>query len=84
MRAELMPVGDKGVIAVNRILAIASPDSAPIRQAVKRAGEEGLVINMTYGLKTGAVIFLDSGHVALASLRPEEIVEQLRKQREAD
>ena len=84
MRAELMPVGDKGVIAVNRILAIASPDSAPIRQAVKRAGEEGLVINMAYGLKIRAVIFLDSGYVALASLRPEEIVEQLRKQREAD
>ena len=84
MRAELMPVGDRGVIAVNRILAIASPDSAPIRQAVKRAREEGLVINVTYGLKMRAVIFLDSGHIALASLRPGEIIEQLRKQREAD
>jgi hypothetical protein len=84
MGTELMPLGVKGVIAVNRIIAIASPNSAPIRRVVNRAREEGLVINMTYGLKIGAVIFLDSGHVVLAPSRPEEIVEQLGRQRGAD
>ncbi|MBC8263397.1 MAG: DUF370 domain-containing protein [Anaerolineales bacterium] len=84
MRTELMPLGDKGVIAVNRILAIASPDSAPIKRVVSRAEGEGLVINMTYGLKTEAVIFLDSGHIVLAPFSPGEIIERLRAWREAD
>jgi regulator of extracellular matrix RemA (YlzA/DUF370 family) len=84
MGTELMPLGDKGIVAVNRIIAIASPDSAPIKRVVSRAEEEGLVINVTYGLKIEAVIFLDSGHVVLAARGPGEIVEQLREQREAD
>ena len=84
MGTELMPLGDKGVIAVNRIIAIASPDSAPIRRVVSRAREEGLVINMTYGLKIEAVIFLDSGHIVLAPSRPGEIVERWRSWQEGD
>ena len=84
MESELMPLGDRGVIAANRILAIASPGSAPIRRVVGRAREEGLVINLTYGLKIEAVIFLDSGHIVLATSRPEEIVERLRSWREGD
>ncbi|MBC8263338.1 MAG: DUF370 domain-containing protein [Anaerolineales bacterium] len=84
MESELMPLGGKGVIATNRILVIASPDSAPIKRVVGRAREEGLVINLTYGLKIEAVIFLDSGHIVLATSRPEEIVERLRSWREGD
>jgi regulator of extracellular matrix RemA (YlzA/DUF370 family) len=84
MRTELVPVGDRGVIAVNRVVAIASPDSAPIKRVVHRAREEGLVINLAYGLKIGAVIFLDSGHVVLVTLRPGEIVERLRSWREGN
>lgn len=83
MGTEFMSLGDKGVIAVNRILAIVSPGSAPIRRVVGRAREEGLVINMTYGLKIEAVIFLDSGHIVLAPFGPVEIVERLRGWREA-
>jgi len=82
MGIELMPLGGKAVIAVDRIIAIASPDSAPIKRAVSRAGEEGLVINVTYGLKIEAVIFLDSGHIVLAACGPGEIVERLRAWRE--
>ena len=83
MGTELMPLGDKGVIAVDRVIAIASPDSAPIRRVVGRAREEGLVINMTYGLKIEAVIFLDSGHIVLAPFSPGEIIERLRAWRQA-
>jgi len=83
MGIELMPVGDRAVIAVDRIIVIASPDSAPIKRVISRAEGEGLVINVTYGLKIGAVIVMDSGHVVLASSRPEEIVEQLGRQRQA-
>jgi len=82
MGIELMPLGDKAVIAVDRIIAIASPDSAPIKRVVNRAEGEGLVINVTYGQKIEAVIFLDSGHIVLVPFCPEEIVEQLRVWRE--
>jgi regulator of extracellular matrix RemA (YlzA/DUF370 family) len=84
MGIELMPVGDKGVIAVNRIIAIASPNSAPIKRVVNRAREEGLVINMTYGWKIEAVIFLDSGHIVLAPSGPKEIMERWRDWRQGD
>ena len=66
-----------------RFLAIASPGSAPIRRVVGRAREEGLVINMTYGLKMEAVIFLDSGHIVLVPFGPLEIIERLRDWRQA-
>jgi hypothetical protein len=84
MRTELLPLGLGGVIAVNRVLAIANPNSAPIRRLVSRANEEGLVINMTYGRKIEAVIFLDSGHIVLAPFGPVEIVERLRGWRKGD
>jgi regulator of extracellular matrix RemA (YlzA/DUF370 family) len=82
MRSELMPLGAKGVIAVNRILVVANPHSAPIKRAVHRAREEGLVVNMTYGGKVESVILLDSGHVVLAPFGPGEIIERLRDWRE--
>ena len=82
MGSELMPLGDKGVIAVNRILVVASPNSAPIKRVVNRAREEGLVVNMTYGWKVESVILLDSGHIVLAPFGPGEIVERLRDWRE--
>jgi regulator of extracellular matrix RemA (YlzA/DUF370 family) len=78
MGIELMPLGGKAVIAVDRIIAIASPDSAPIKRVINRAEGEGLVINVTYGLKIGAVIFLDSGHIVLTACEPGEILERLR------
>lgn len=82
MGIELMPLGGKAVIAVDRIIAIASPDSAPIKRVISRAEGEGFVINVTYGLKVEAVVFLDSGHVVLAACGPGEILERLRAWRE--
>ena len=82
MKAELLHIGFGGVIAVNRILAIVGPDSAPIRRLIRQAKEEGLAIDMTHGRKTKAAIFLDSGHIALVALHPEAIVGRLRQQRE--
>ena len=61
---------------------VADPDSAPIRRVVSRAREEGLLIDLRYGRSSQAVLFLDSGHIALVALGPEEIVHRLRGQRE--
>jgi regulator of extracellular matrix RemA (YlzA/DUF370 family) len=80
VKAELLHIGFGGAIAANRILAVVSPDSAPIRRLIRQAKEKGLAIDMTRGRKTKAAIFLDSGHIALAALQPETIVGRLRQQ----
>jgi extracellular matrix regulatory protein A len=82
MRLELLHVGFGGVVAANRILAVASPDSSPIKRLVRTATEQGIAINMAHGRKTKSVIVLDSGHVVLAALQPETITSRLRQQRE--
>jgi len=82
MKLELLHVGFGGVVAANRILAITSPDSSPIKRLFRNAEEQGMIINMTHGRKTKSVIVLDSGHVVLAALQPETITNRLRQQRE--
>lgn len=84
MRAEMLHIGFGGVVAANRILAIISPDSAPIKRMVREANDAGRIIDMTYGRRTKSVIVLDTGHLALAALQPDTIVGRLRQQRERE
>ncbi len=79
MSAQLVRVGFGGIVAANRILAIVSPDSSPVRRLVQDARQRQLLIDMTHGRKTKAVIVLDSGHVATSALRPETIANRLEK-----
>lgn len=81
MRTELMTLGIGGVIAVNRVLAIANPRSTPIKQVIRRAREEGLLIDLRYGRSSQGVVFFDSGHIALVALAPEDIVDSLESGR---
>ncbi|MBI3733376.1 MAG: DUF370 domain-containing protein, partial [Chloroflexi bacterium] len=67
MKSEFVHVGYGGIVAVNRVLAIASPDSAPVKRMVRQANKDGRIINLTYGRKAKAVLVLDSGHIALAA-----------------
>ena len=82
MNVELLHIGFNGVIAANRILVIVSPDSAPVKRMIRMAHERDLIIDMTRGRKTKAAVVLDSGHVVLAALQPETLVNRLRQQRE--
>lgn len=63
----LWPVGLGGMVAPERVVAVGRYNSAPIRRAVRRAGEKGMLIDLTYGQACKWVIYLDSGHLALAS-----------------
>jgi regulator of extracellular matrix RemA (YlzA/DUF370 family) len=74
---ELVHVGFGGIVAANRIVAIVSPDSAPVRRLVHEARRRQMAIDMTYGRRTKAVIVLDSGHVAMAAIQPETIANRL-------
>lgn len=81
MSVELISVGFGGAVVASRIIAILSPDSAPVRRMMKQAEEDNRLIPMTYGRKTRSVIVLDTGHLALAALQPETIINRLRASR---
>ena len=73
MNTELVHIGFGNILAVNRVIAITSPNSAPTKRMVQEARKVGVVIDMTSGRKTKAVLVLDSGHVVLAAIAPETI-----------
>ncbi len=82
MAVELVHVGFGNIVALNRALAIMSPDSAPIKRMIQEARDKNTLIDLTYGRKTKAVIVLDSGHLVLAALQPETIAGRLSLRQE--
>ena len=76
---KLMNIGFGNIIAVERILAIVSPDSAPIKRMVQEAKDSKLAIDATYGRKTRAVIIMDTGHLVLSALQPETVAARVDK-----
>ena len=80
MRVEFLHVGFDNVVAANRVVAIVGPSSAPVKRMVQEAIVRNVVIDMTNGRKTKAVIILDSGHIALAALQPETIAGRMQTQ----
>jgi len=81
MVTELVHIGFGNILAMNRVIAIASPNSAPTKRTVQEGKNEGLLIDMTSGRRTKAVIITDSGHIILAALAPETIVGRLQASR---
>ena len=73
MSIDLVHIGFGNILAMNRVVAIASPNSAPTRRVIQEGRNKGLLIDMTSGRRTKAVIFSDSGHIVLAALAPETI-----------
>ena len=63
MDIKLVNIGFGNIVAANRIVAIISPESAPIKRIIQEAREKGMLIDATYGRRTRAVIVTDSSHV---------------------
>ena len=61
------------MVAASRIVAIVSPDSAPIKRIISDSREKGQLVDATYGRRTRAVILTDSGHIILSAIQPETI-----------
>ncbi len=81
MDTELVHIGFNNIIVMNRVIAIASPNSAPIKRIIQEGRNKGLLIDMTNGRRTKAVIISDSGHIILAALAPETIAGRLQTSR---
>ena len=70
---RLVNIGFGNLIAVERIVSIVSPDSAPIKRMVQDARDKGRLIDASYGRKSRAVIFTDSDHIILSAIQPDTI-----------
>ena len=77
MDIKLVNIGFGNIVAANRIVAIVSPESAPIKRIIQEAREKGVLIDATYGRRTRAVIEVDSGHVILSAVQPETVANRL-------
>ena len=65
------------MVSAHRIIAIVSPESAPIKRTVQEARDAGVLIDATYGRRTRAVIVCDSRHVILSAIQPETVAHRL-------
>ncbi len=83
MDTELVHIGFGSILVMNRIIAMASPNSAPTKRSIQEGRKKGVLIDMTSGRRTKAVIFSDSGHIVLAALAPETIAGRLQASRAA-
>lgn len=70
---RLINVGFGNMVSAGRLVAVVSPDSAPIKRLVKEARERGMLIDASYGRSTRAVLIMDSDHVILSALQPETV-----------
>lgn len=84
MDIKLVNVGFGNIISANRIVAIVSPESAPIKRIVSEGRDRGMLIDATYGRRTRAVIVTDSDHVILSAVQPETVRQRLHGKTNTD
>ncbi len=70
---QLVNIGFGNIVSAERIVAIVSPESAPIKRLIQEAKDEKTAIDATYGRRTRAVLIMDSGHIILSAVQPETI-----------
>ena len=70
---KLINIGFGNMISSARVLAIVSPDSAPIKRVIQEARERAMLVDASYGRKTRSVILMDTDHVILSALTPEQL-----------
>lgn len=77
MNIKLINIGFGNIVSANRIIAIVSPESAPIKRMIQEARDRGMLIDATYGRRTRAVIITDSDHIILSAVQPETVAHRL-------
>ncbi|HAQ55029.1 MAG: DUF370 domain-containing protein [Anaerovibrio sp.] len=71
MNIKLINIGFGNIVSANRVIAMVSPESAPIKRVMQDARDRGQLVDATYGRRTRAVIIMDSGHVILSAVQPD-------------
>jgi len=78
---ELVHVGFGNIVAINKVVAIFSPGSAPIKRMMQAGKSKELLVDLTTGRKPKAVLVMDSGHIVLVAIGPETIAGRLAASR---
>ncbi len=81
---KLINIGFGNMVSASRLVAIVSPESAPIKRIIQDARDKGSLIDATYGRRTRAVIITDSDHVILSAVQPETVANRLTERDDAD
>lgn len=78
---KLVNIGFGNTVVADKIVAIVSPDSAPIKRMVQEAKDNGTAIDATFGRKTRAVLIMDSDHIVLSAVQAETVADRIDKER---
>ena len=81
---QLVNIGYGNMASADRVVAVVSPDAAPIRRMIQDARDRGEVIDATCGHKTKAALIMDSGHMVLSPLMPETIAGRMNPRKETE
>ncbi len=81
---KLINIGFGNMVSANRLVAIVSPESAPIKRIIQDAKDRGTLIDATYGRRTRAVLITDSDHVVLSAVQPETVANRLSVEEDAE
>lgn len=81
---KLVNIGFGNMVNADRVMAVVSPESAPIKRIIREAEDKGCLINATFGRRTRAVIVMDSDHIVLSALQTETVAGRLGDIEEED
>jgi len=73
MSDEFINIGFNNIVSTNRIIAIISPESAPVKRIIGEARDGNMLIDVTYGRKTRSAVVMDSNHIILSAIQPETV-----------
>ena len=79
---QLINIGFGNIVSASRVVAIVSPESAPIKRIISDARDSEQLVDATYGRRTRAVIVTDSGHVVLSAIQPETVAQRFVSQKD--
>ena len=74
---KLINIGFGNMVSTDRLIAIVSPDSAPIKRMIQEGRDRGVLIDATYGRKTRSVVIMDSDHIVLFAIQPDTVAARL-------
>ena len=74
---QFINIGFGNLVSVQRLIAVVSPDSAPVKRLVQESRDRGMLIDATYGRKTASVFIMDSDHVVLSAIAADKLIARL-------
>lgn len=76
---KLINIGFGNIVSSDRLVAVVSPESAPIKRMIQEARDRSMLIDATYGRRTRAVIIMDSDHIVLSAVQPSTVANRLNE-----